>query len=491
MVAPRQVSTQQQLASGLTVEGPSDPARHATAAPAERLGLGHHTLPIPCLRATLLGWEGDGRCPAPYRHADPMSLSIDLEHSLSEIRAAAERLAPYVRETPTVFSYTFSEIVGADVHLKLENLQRTGSFKVRGALNKILTLTETERARGLVAASAGNHAQGVALAAQLAGCSAKIVMPVRTAITKVERTRGYGAEVVLLGDNYDQAAAHAAHLVESEGRTAVHPFDDWAIIHGQGTVGLEILQQVEDVGSVILPIGGGGLIAGVALAIKALAPQVKVIGVQAEGASPMVQSIQRGEQWVVDNPKTLAEGIRVGKVGQFTYEVVRQLVDRTLTVTEDEIAGAVVELMEKNKVVAEAAAVTPIAAMLAGKVRTGDPVVGVISGGNIDLTLLGRLIESGLSQRGTLFRLRMRVVDEPGTLRRVLETVEGESGNVLDIRHDRAGWKVPVGAVDVDVLMELRTESSGPEIEAKLEALGFEVLERERRRLLDSPSSFV
>lgn len=422
--------------------------------------------------------------PAAIVHPDSMKAPIDLAPHLEGIRAAEERLRPYVRETPTVYSYTISDVVGGDVHLKLENLQRTGSFKVRGALNKILALTDDERARGLVAASAGNHAQGVALASQLAGCDAKIVMPVRTAITKVERTSGYGAEVVLFGDSYDQAAEHALELAEREGRTSVHAFDDWDVIHGQGTVGLELLRQVDDIDSVVLPIGGGGLIAGVAIAIKALRPDVHILGVQAEGASPMVQSIQMGEQFVVDDPRTLAEGIRVGRVAERTYEVVRALVDRTLTVTEDEIAGAVVELMEKNKVVAEAAAVTPVAAMLSGKLRTDTTVACVISGGNIDLTMLGRLIESGLSQRGTLFRLRLRVDDEPGTLRRVLEAVESQSGNVVDVRHDRAGWKVPVGAVDLDVLMELRSERSGPAVEERLRSMGFRVLERERRRVI-------
>ncbi len=414
-----------------------------------------------------------------------MTEPINLEAEIASVRDAAKRLEPYVRETPTVYSYTFSEILGTDVHLKLENLQRTGSFKVRGALNKILTISEEERSRGLVAASAGNHAQGVALAAQLAGCSAKIVMPLSTAITKVERTRNYGAEVVLHGANYDEAAAHALELEETEGRTAIHPFDDWAIIHGQGTVGLEIARQVPDVGSVILPIGGGGLIAGVAMALKALRPDVSIIGVQAEGASPMVESIKEGEERIVDNPRTMAEGIRVGKVGKRTLDVVRQLVDRTLTVTESEIASAVVELMEKNKVVAEAAAVTPIAAMLAGKVRGGSTLVGVISGGNIDLSLLGRLIESGLSQRGTLYRLKLRVTDEPGTLRRLLEAVESERGNILDVRHDREGWKVPVGSVEVDLLLELRSIEAGPAIDRRLRDDGFEVMERQRRRIME------
>ena len=401
-------------------------------------------------------------------------MDLDLPAHLAAIRAARERLRPYVRETPTVYSYSFSELSRCDVHLKLENLQRTGSFKVRGALNRILMLTEADRARGLVAASAGNHAQGVALSAQLAGCSAKIVMPVSTALTKVERTRGYGAEVVLHGENYDQAALFARELVEREGRTMVHPFDDWEVIYGQGTVGLELLEQVPDVSTVILPIGGGGLIAGVALAIKALRPEVTVVGVQAEGASPMVQSIQEGEKRVVPSPKTLAEGIRVGRVGDNTYEVVKRCVDRTLTVTEDEIAAAVVDLMERNKVVAEAAAVTPVAAIAAQKLRLAGSICAVISGGNIDLTLLERLIESGLARQGRLGLIRLRMDDRPGRLQVVLDAIARAGANVKDVRHDRAGWKVPVGAVEVEVLVELRASQDLELLYSQLAAEGFE-----------------
>ncbi|MEZ6015369.1 MAG: threonine ammonia-lyase [Planctomycetota bacterium] len=401
-------------------------------------------------------------------------MDLDLQTTLASIRAARERIRPYIRETPTVYSYTFSEASHCDVHLKLENLQRTGSFKVRGALNRILTLSDEQRARGLVAASAGNHAQGVALSAQLAGCTATIVMPFGTALNKIERTQGYGAEVVLFGENYDQAAAHAREIVELDGRTMVHPFDDWEVIHGQGTVGLEVLEQVPDVSTVVLPIGGGGLIAGAALAIKALRPDVTIIGIQAEGASPMVQSIQEGEKRVVPSPKTLAEGIRVGRVGDNTYEVVRRYVDRTLTVTEDEIAGAVVELMEKNKVVAEAAAVTPVAAILSGRVRLQGSVCAVISGGNIDLTLLGRLIESGLARQGRLGLLRLRMDDRPGQLQVVLDVIARLGANVKDVRHDRAGWKVPVGAVEVEVLVELRSSQDLEQLYAELGTRGFD-----------------
>ena len=232
-------------------------------------------------------------------------------------------------------------------------------------------------------------------------------MPTSTAITKVERTVGYGARVVLHGETYDDAALHAKELAAQEDLTPIHPFDDWDIIRGQGTVGLEIAAQIPDVGAVVLPIGGGGLIAGVALALKALRPAVSVIGVQAEGASPMVQSIREGERRVVENPRTFAEGIRVGKVGERTYDVVRALCDRTLTVSEAEIASAVVELLDKNKVVAEAAAAAPIAALMARRVRLDTKLCAVISGGNIDLTMVGRLIESGLSQRGTLQRFEL------------------------------------------------------------------------------------
>jgi threonine dehydratase len=400
----------------------------------------------------------------------------DLERALAAIRAAAERLADNARETPAVFSYTVSEAAGRDVWLKLENLQRTGSFKVRGALNKVLLLSAETRARGLVAASAGNHAQGVALAAKLAGVPATIVMPEPTALIKIRRTEGYGAEVVLHGASYDEAQAEAHRRVAAEGRTLVHPFDDFDVIAGQGTVALELLRQVPHVDVVVVPIGGGGLIAGMALALKALRPEVRIVGVQAEGAAPMARSLALGRRVTVERPTTIAEGIRVGFAGEHTFPVVRALVDDVVTVGDGEITEAVVQMLLMSKVVSEAAGAASAAALLAGKVVEGRTVCAVISGGNIDLNLLGRMIESGLANQGFYHLLTVRLADAPGELQRIVDVLRATRANIVDITHHRAGWKVPVGSVDVEVLVETRHPGQGDEIEQHLRAAGLHVL---------------
>ncbi len=400
---------------------------------------------------------------------------LDLTGALARIRAAATVIGPYIRHTPTVYSFTFSESTGCEVFLKLENLQRTGSFKIRGALHKLLTLDPELRGRGLIAASAGNHAQGVALAARLCHAPATIVMPESTALIKVQRTEGYGASVVLHGENYDAAQLHATELAGARGLTLVHPFDDRTLIDGQGTLALEILADVPDLDAVVVPIGGGGLIAGLALAFKALAPRVRVIGVQAEGASPTVQSFRRGERVTVSAPQTIAEGIRVGSVGRTTFEIVRRCVDDCVTVTEEEITEAVVQTMEKSKIVAEAAGVAGIAALLAGKLGHTGRICAVISGGNIDLNLLSRLIESGLSRAGRYHLVRLRVPDVPGQLSAVIGIIAEQKGNVLDVQHYRAGWKVPVGKVDIEILIETRHHRHSEDVERALSGKGFEV----------------
>jgi threonine dehydratase len=399
----------------------------------------------------------------------------DIDTALQHIRAAAERLAPYVRRTPTIYSHTFSESSGLEVFLKLENLQRTGSFKVRGALNKVLTLPKERLARGLVAASAGNHAQGVALAAKLAGSRATIVMPLATPIIKVQRTESYGADVVLHGENYDASQKHAALLAEERGLTLIHPFDDPWIVCGQGTCGLEVLDEVEGLDAVVVPIGGGGLISGMALAIKALSPKTRVIGVQAAGASPMVQSFRRGEKVSVANPTTIADGIRVGYVGELTFEIVRRHVDECVTVEEAEIVDAVVQALEKSKIVAETAAAAAIAAIVAGKVRGAKRVLSVVTGGNIDLNLIARIIESGLESAGRTHNIRLRATDVPGQLVKILDVLAANQCNVVDIQHYRAGFKVPLGMVDIDILVETRKAGAGALVDAALRAQGFEV----------------
>jgi len=395
--------------------------------------------------------------------------------TLADVHAAARALEPHIRRTPCVLSHTFSERAGAEVWLKLENLQRTGSFKLRGALNKLHALSAAERARGLLAASAGNHAQGVALAARLLGASATIVMPRGTPINKVQRTEGYGARVVLHGESFDEAQAHAHALVEREGLVLVHPFDDPHVIAGQGTLALELLDEVPELDTIVLPIGGGGLAAGVALTVKALRPGVRVIGVQAAGADAMARSFRAGKPVALDSTRTFADGIRVGRVGELTFELVRRHVDEIVTVEDGELAEAVVQAMELSKVVAETAGIAGVAALLSGKVRGARRAVAVISGGNIDLNLLARIIESGLASTGRYHLVRLRVADVPGQLAQILGAISELEGNVLDVQHYRAGWKVPIGSVEVEVLVETRRAGQGAHIDQALAARGFEV----------------
>jgi threonine dehydratase len=395
--------------------------------------------------------------------------------TLAGIRTAAAVIAPHARRTPTVYSHTISESTHCDVWLKLENTQRTGSFKLRGALNKLHALTAEERRRGLVAASAGNHAQGVALAAKLTGIAATIVMPRATPINKVQRTEGYGARVVLHGESFEESQAHALELVRREGCVCIHAFDDPAVIAGQGTIGLEVLEEVEELDTVVVPVGGGGLIAGIALAVKALRPEVRVIGVQAAGADAMARSVAAGKRVDLSSTRTLADGIRVGAVGDLTLDLVRRHVDDVVTVDDQELAEAVVQTMERAKQVAEAAGVAGIAALMHERVKGARRACAIVSGGNIDLNVLARMIESGLSRAGRYHLVRLRVEDVPGQLARVLGVISELEGNVLDVQHHRAGWKVPIGFTDIEILVETRRAGQGARIDAALAGHGFEV----------------
>ena len=399
----------------------------------------------------------------------------DLRAWHERVRAARERLRPHVRRTPTVYSYTYSESSRRDVHLKLENLQRTGSFKIRGALNRLLQIDPATRSSGLIAASAGNHAQGLALAARLCDARVTIVMPESTALIKVRRAEGYGAEVILHGSTWDQAHAHACALAQHGQALYVHPFDDPEIIAGQGTVGLELLEQLPDVRQVVVPAGGGGLLAGIAVALKARRPDVRVVGVQATGADAVVRGFRSGQWVAVDHPATVADGICVGAPGRLTFELIRRYVDDCVSVEEAEIVDAVVQSLQRARVVAEAAGVVGLAALSAGRIPRGDAVCVVLSGGNIDLNLLGRMIESGLSMAGLYHAVRVRLPDLPGHLGRVLEVVARSRANIVQIEHRRAGWQVPIGFVDVDILLETRREGQGTLIEDALSAEGFDV----------------
>ncbi|MBI1380642.1 MAG: threonine ammonia-lyase [Planctomycetaceae bacterium] len=411
------------------------------------------------------GSSGTGSATAPRPSAAAQRARLD-EIPIDAIRRAADVIGPHIVRTPTVLSHAFSQELGAEVHFKLEILQRTGSFKVRGALHRILTLETKERARGVIAASAGNHAQGVGLAAQLCGCPATIVMPVGTPQIKVRRTAAYGAEVVLFGDNYDRAYAHARELAQQRGLVMIHPFDDPAVIAGQGTIGLEMLEQLADFDTVVVPIGGGGLIAGIALALKALAPAVRIVGVQAAGAAPMVHSFAAGAPVEVAEPRTIADGIRVGKVGGHTWPIVRDLVDECVAVEEEELALAIAGALEQSKIVLEGAGAAGLAALLSRRVQPGKRTVVLACGGNIDLTLLARVVELGLAHAGRTHRMRLRVPDRPGQLEHIGAVLRREGANILDIQHHRGGWRVPLGFVDVELLVETR----GPEALAELEA---------------------
>jgi threonine dehydratase len=395
--------------------------------------------------------------------------------SIDDIRAAAAALAGVAHETPLDGSSTFSGITGRPVYLKLENLQKTGSFKLRGAYNKIHLLSLVEKARGVIAASAGNHAQGVAYAAHRAGIRAVIVMPETAPLSKVSATRGYGAEVVLAGNSYDEAFARAKEFEDRDGLTFVHAFNDAAVMAGQGTVGLEILRQLPGVEAVVVPVGGGGLIAGVATAIKELAPHVKVYGVQAEGADAMARSRVAGKLVSTKEATTIADGIAVKEPGDATFEIVRNYVDDIVTIDDEAIASAILMLLERAKLVVEGAGAIGLAALLNGKIAAGGPVACLISGGNIDVNFIARIIERGLVKAGRRVTITTRVIDRPGALQKLLASIAATRGNVLYVHHDRIQHDVPLGQAKVQVSLETRDTAHTEEILDALQREGYQV----------------
>ena len=397
--------------------------------------------------------------------------------SLDDITAARDRVSEVARHTPLEYSHAFSETTGAEVHLKLENFQRTGSFKIRGAMNRIATLTPEEREAGVVTASAGNHAQGVALAATRADVTSKIVMPKHAPVSKVQATEGYGGEVVLHGEDYDEAQAHAHELAETEGRTYVHAFDDERVMAGQGTIGLEILDDCPEVDTVVVPIGGGGLIAGVATAVKATSPDVRVVGVQAEGASSVVESLERGEIYARESVDTIADGIATRRVGDRTFPYIEDLVDEAVTVTDDEIAVALTKLLERQKALTEGAGAVALAALLAEafEFERGEVVVPALCGGNIDLNALTTVIVRGLVATGRYLKIRTVLKDRPGALVELSTILADLSANIYAFHHDRTSRDVAMN----DARVELDLETHGPEhvdeILDALESHGYEV----------------
>jgi threonine dehydratase len=356
--------------------------------------------------------------------------------SLTEIKAAAQAAKGVVKDTPLEFSATFSEMAGCEVYLKLENLQKTGSFKIRGAYNKINSLSAEERAHGVIAASAGNHAQGVAYAARIAGVKATIVMPEVAPLSKIMATRGYGANVVLHGMVYDDAFQRAAELQKENGQTFVHAFNDAKVIAGQGTVGLEIIEALPDASAIVVPVGGGGLLAGVLLAVKKCAPHIKVYGVQAKGAAAMVLSKQAHELRATKDAVTLADGIAVKVPGDLTFPIIDKYADEIVTVEDEDIAKTILLLLERAKLMVEGAGAVSLAALLTKKIPAKGKVAAVLSGGNIDMNFISRIIERGLVQAGRRIRISTRIQDRPGVLQRLLNSIAQSGGNVINVYHD-------------------------------------------------------
>jgi len=397
--------------------------------------------------------------------------------SLSDVREARERVDDVARHTPLERSRTFSEMSGADVHLKLENFQRTGAFKIRGAMNRIATLSESERDAGVVTASAGNHAQGVALAADRAGVDATVVMPKFAPVSKVKATRGYGASVRLEGVDYDEAQAYAHELERQEDRTYVHAFDDPVVMAGQGTLGLEIVDDCPDLDTVVVPIGGGGLISGVAVAIKEQLPDARVVGVQAEGAASAAASLSAGEVTEIDSVDTIADGIATRSVGERTLEVMAEYVDEVVTVDDREIALALTLLLERSKTLVEGAGAVALAAVLSEAFAYDDDetVVAALCGGNIDLNRLGTVIRRGLVQMGRYLKITIDLKDRPGELERVSSIVARTGANVYAVHHDRTSRDVAVNAAELELELETDDADHAADIVDALEADGYVV----------------
>jgi threonine dehydratase len=399
--------------------------------------------------------------------------------TLHEIEAARERIRQEIYLSPARHSAGLSEVTGQQVFLKLDNLQRTGAFKERGALNRILLLTAEEKQRGVIAASAGNHAQAVAYHATRNGIRSRIVMPLMTPLVKVAATSNYGADVVLHGANYDEACAEAMRIGEAEQLTFLHPFDDEAVIAGQGTIGLELLEQVPDLEAVVVPIGGGGLIGGVACALKekrvqAGLPGVRVIGVQTERLPSMLAAREAGKPVTVPAEATIADGIAVRRAGEKTLPLVQKYVDELVTVEEEEIASAILVLLEREKMLAEGAGAAALAALLEKKTALdGQRTAVLVCGGNIDVTLLSKIIERGLVKDGRWIRIRIHLTDRPGSLHNLTRIIADQRANIVQTAYDRAYYGVNLGDTVIDFTLETRGAAHIQEIRGALSEAGY------------------
>jgi threonine dehydratase len=393
---------------------------------------------------------------------------------LADVKAALGRIRDSIYLSPCARSETFSRLTGNSIFLKLDNQQRTGAFKERGALNKLLTLTNEERARGVIAASAGNHAQGVAYHAGRHGIRAQICMPLTTPLTKVSATRGYGADVILHGANYDEAYEDALQRSKRDHLTLVHAFDDDGVIAGQGTLGLEILQQQPEIEAIVAPIGGGGLIGGIACAVKETNPKVEVFGVQPARLPSMKVAIAEGHPVTLSPAATIADGIAVRRAGDRTLPLVQKYVDDIVTVDEEEIANAILLLLEREKTLAEGAGAAAMAALLNHKLPLAAKKVAVlVCGGNIDVTLLSRIIERGLVKDGRLVRLRVHLPDYPGALHKLTGILAQHRANIVETSYDRAYYGVNLGDTAIDITMETRGPDHIAELLSALGAAGY------------------
>ena len=394
---------------------------------------------------------------------------------LTDIEQAAGRIQGVIRNLPVQGARWLSEQVGGSVYLVPENLQRAGSFKIRGAYNRIAQLSESDRAKGVVAASAGNHAQGVALAGQLLGVKVTVFMPVDASIPKIEATRAYGAEVRFHGATVDEALVEARAFADATGAILIHPFDHEHVVAGQGTLGLEIIEKIPDVKTVVVCTGGGGLLAGVAFAIKQLKPDVKVIGVQAEGAASYPQSIAEGQPITREQMNTMADGIAIARPGDIPFQLIREYVDEFRTVTEEELSRAVLMLLERAKLVVEPSGAAATAAVMSAPHDFEPPVAITLSGGNVDSLVLLRIIRHGMAAAGRYLSISVQTPDFPGSLAGLLEVLKQHKANVVDVFHDRTDPRVSIGNVRIDIQMETRSREHRDRILAALIEAGFQV----------------
>lgn len=396
--------------------------------------------------------------------------------TLDDVRGAQKMLVGVSRVTPMEGSRHLSRLVGAPVHLKCENLQRTGSFKLRGAYVRISGLLPEERAAGVVAASAGNHAQGVALASSLLGVRATVFMPVGAPLPKVAATRDYGAEVRLRGNVVDETLAAAQDYARETGAVFIHPFDHPDIVAGQGTVGLEILEQCPELRTLVVGVGGGGLAAGIAVAVKSLRPDVRLVGVQAAGAAAYPPSLAAGRPTSIDNPVTMADGIKVGRPGDVPFRLVEDLVDDVVTVSEDDLSSALLLCLERAKMVVEPAGASPVAALLSDPRAFRGPVVALLSGGNVDPLLMQRILRHGMAAAGRYLSLRLRLTDRPGALATLLGVLSAVDANVLDVSHVRTDPRLGLTEAEVELHLETKGPEHCAEVAVALRDAGYTVI---------------